>query len=60
MVDLPNPRIDWSVLTWNEPALSFYRSLGARPQHDWIGYRLIEGAIAKLGEGPDSADPTRA
>ena len=24
-------RLDWAVLNWNEPALGFYRSLGARP-----------------------------
>ncbi len=33
-------RIDWSVLRWNEPALRFYRSLGAEPMDEWIGYRL--------------------
>ncbi|MBX6314463.1 MAG: GNAT family N-acetyltransferase, partial [Isosphaeraceae bacterium] len=28
-------RLEWSVLDWNEPALRFYRALGARPLEDW-------------------------
>jgi hypothetical protein len=48
VVDLPNPRIDWSVPTWNEPALRFYRSLGTEPMDDWIGYRLSDGQLEAL------------
>ena len=33
-------RFEWSVLDWNEPALDFYKSIGARPQNEWIIYRL--------------------
>lgn len=33
-------RMEWSVLDWNEPAIEFYRSLGARPQDEWTVYRL--------------------
>ncbi len=40
MVDLPNPRIDWSVLDGSEQAFHFYRSLGAVPMGEWTGYRL--------------------
>ena len=49
-------RIDWAVLTWNEPALRFYRSLGAVPQDEWVGYRLSEeslAALARAGPGGD-------
>jgi len=53
-------RIDWSVLTWNEPALAFYLSLGARPQDEWIGYRLTEDTLPKLVQRPDSAVPPPA
>ena len=36
-------RVEWSVLDWNEPAIGFYRSLGARPVDGWTRYRwLIE------------------
>tara|TARA_R100000306_G_scaffold62465_1_gene70588 strand:+ start:33782 stop:34240 length:459 start_codon:yes stop_codon:yes gene_type:complete len=33
-------RFEWSVLEGNEPAIRFYRSIGAEPQNEWIGYRL--------------------
>lgn len=36
-------RMEWAVLDWNEPAIRFYRRLGARAMSDWTIYRL-EGA----------------
>jgi hypothetical protein len=45
-------RLEWSVLTWNEPALGFYRSLGAVPLDQWIGYRLSGDALRRLAR-PD-------
>ena len=42
-------RIDWSVLDWNERALAFYRSVGARPMSGWTGYRLEGEALARFG-----------
>jgi len=46
-------RIDWSVLDWNEPALRFYRSLGAEPMDEWSGYRLSGPELAALaGDEP--------
>jgi GNAT superfamily N-acetyltransferase len=33
-------QMNWSVLAWNEPALDFYRGLGAEPVKDWVGYKL--------------------
>ncbi len=33
-------RIEWSCLTWNTPSRKFYESIGAKPQDEWIGYRL--------------------
>ena len=42
-------RIDWSVLDWNETALRFYRSIGARPMTGWTGYRLDGDALARFG-----------
>ncbi len=33
-------RFEWSVLDWNEPAIKFYQSIGAKPQDEWVGYRL--------------------
>ena len=33
-------RLEWRVLTWNEPAIRFYRSLGAEPLDGWDTWRL--------------------
>ncbi|MEV6134531.1 GNAT family N-acetyltransferase [Nocardia sp. NPDC051990] len=41
-------RVDWAVLTWNTPAIEFYKSIGANPQDEWVGYRLTGAAIDKL------------
>jgi GNAT superfamily N-acetyltransferase len=41
-------RIDWSVLDWNEPAIRFYRSVGATPMDEWTGFRLSGPGIAAL------------
>jgi GNAT superfamily N-acetyltransferase len=42
-------RLEWSVLNWNEPAIAFYRSLGAVPMTKWTVYRLSGDALARLG-----------
>jgi GNAT superfamily N-acetyltransferase len=41
-------RIEWSVLNWNEPAIQFYKSLGAKPMDEWTVYRVTEEALQKL------------
>lgn len=33
-------RFEWAVLDWNKKAISFYKSLGARPMDEWTVYRL--------------------
>jgi GNAT superfamily N-acetyltransferase len=33
-------RFEWSCLDWNTPSREFYESLGAEPQHEWLGYRM--------------------
>src|SRR5213594_4291285 len=33
-------RMEWAVLDWNEQAIKFYRTLGARPMHEWTVFRL--------------------
>ncbi|CCH34798.1 GNAT family N-acetyltransferase [Actinosynnema sp. NPDC047251] len=42
-------RFEWSVLDWNEPAIGFYRSLGAVPMDEWTVFRLSGEALAALG-----------
>jgi GNAT superfamily N-acetyltransferase len=41
-------RMDWMVLDWNEPAIEFYRSLGAAPLDEWTRFRLTEDALRAL------------
>ncbi len=45
-------RMEWSVLDWNEPAIAFYRAIGATGMHDWTTQRLTTDAIARLAESP--------
>ena len=48
-------RLDWAVLDWNAPSIAFYESLGARPQADWITYRLTGPALAALAGRKEEA-----
>jgi GNAT superfamily N-acetyltransferase len=41
-------RMEWAVLDWNEPAIQFYRKLGAEPMDEWTVFRLTAPGIAKL------------
>ncbi|MBX5468340.1 MAG: GNAT family N-acetyltransferase [Thermoleophilaceae bacterium] len=43
-------RMEWWVLDWNEPAIGFYRSIGAEPMSDWTVQRLQEAALRALAE----------
>jgi GNAT superfamily N-acetyltransferase len=49
-------RFEWAVLDWNEPAIGFYRKLGARPLDDWTVFRLSGDALRKLGTDAVGAD----
>ena len=40
-------RLEWSVLDWNEPAIGFYRTLGADPVDGWTRYRLDGAALTE-------------
>jgi GNAT superfamily N-acetyltransferase len=41
-------RVEWSVLDWNEPAIGFYKKLGAVPMDEWTGFRLTGESLAVL------------
>ncbi|WP_336213435.1 GNAT family N-acetyltransferase [Nonomuraea sp. LPB2021202275-12-8] len=45
-------RFEWSVLDWNEPAINFYKSMGAEPCDDWIRYRLSGEALQQFAGQP--------
>jgi GNAT superfamily N-acetyltransferase len=44
------PRFQWWVLDWNDPAIEFYKSLGAQAMDEWTVYRLSEVALSDLGK----------
>lgn len=44
-------RLEWSVLDWNQPAIDFYKSIGAEPQSEWVRYRLAGNALVEFAEG---------
>ena len=43
-------RMEWAVLNWNEPAIKFYRALGAKPLDEWTVFRLTRDGIARLAQ----------
>ena len=43
-------RLEWAVLNWNEPAIGFYKNLGARVMDDWTVFRLTGEALHRLAE----------
>ena len=44
-------RLEWSVLAWNEPALRFYESLGAKLMVDWRICRVVRDDMERLVTG---------
>lgn len=46
--DLGVKRISWEVLDWNEPAINFYESKGAKVMRDWDVVQLNEQGIEKF------------
>ncbi len=41
-------RLEWSVLDWNDPAIRFYQSMGAKPMNEWTINRLDGDALDAL------------
>ena len=48
-------RFEWSVLDWNEPAIGFYKKLGAAAMDEWTVFRVAGDALASLA----SMTPTK-
>lgn len=44
-------RMDWNVLDWNQPAIDFYRALGAKLLGDWRVCRIDGKALDRLASG---------
>jgi len=47
-------RMEWSVLDWNEQAITFYEKLGAERLEGWYIYRLSGDALKRLNPRPRS------
>ncbi len=43
-------RLSWAVLDWNDPAIQFYRTLGARALDDWTVFELSGTALERLAK----------
>ncbi len=41
-------RVEWSVLDWNEPAINFYRKLGAISMDGWTTFRLMNETLEEF------------
>ena len=42
------PRLEWSVLDWNQPSIDFYRRMGATMKSEWLGMRVSGDALTNL------------
>jgi GNAT superfamily N-acetyltransferase len=47
------PRLEWSVLAWNAPAVGFYERLGAQRLEEWEGFRVTGAALFELAHPAD-------
>ncbi|MHA6719607.1 N-acetyltransferase family protein [Sphingomonas sp. RS6] len=47
-VDRGYGRFEWSVLDWNQPAIDFYRAMGAEPMDEWTVQRVSGDALVRL------------
>ncbi len=41
-------RMEWSVLDWNEPAITLYKGIGATPMDEWTVYRVTGEVLEEL------------
>jgi GNAT superfamily N-acetyltransferase len=43
-------RLEWAVLDWNDPAIGFYKKLGAVPLDDWTTFRVTGDTLQQLAQ----------
>ncbi|MCJ2542984.1 GNAT family N-acetyltransferase [Thermostichus vulcanus] len=46
-------RLEWMVLDWNEPAIGFYKRLGAKQHPEWILNRVTGADLLALAQSLD-------
>ena len=44
-------RLEWAALDWNEPAIRFYRKIGAVTMDEWTTFRLTGDALEQFAAG---------
>lgn len=47
-------RMEWHAFTWNEPAIEFYKDIGAAPKPDSLQFRLSGESLKKLSANDSS------
>ena len=48
--EIDGGRLEWSVLNWNEPAIKFYKRMGASPLDEWTMFRVTGNKLKELAE----------
>ena len=46
-------RLEWAVLDWNEPAIGFYKALGAMSMDEWTVNRVTGETLVRLAKLAD-------
>jgi GNAT superfamily N-acetyltransferase len=52
-------RLKWQVLNWNEPAIGFYKKLGANIEDEWYNGNLDESQLASYAVAPAASAAVR-
>ncbi|KAL4932466.1 GNAT family N-acetyltransferase [Aspergillus undulatus] len=50
VVEIRGRRLEWSVLTWNEPSIKFYKQVGAKGMDEWLKMMVEGEALDKLAQ----------
>jgi GNAT superfamily N-acetyltransferase len=53
-------RLEWLVLDWNEPAIGFYRQLGAKPMAEWTTFRVEGDALKQMASAHLDSAPIKS
>ncbi|KAL4977683.1 acyl-CoA N-acyltransferase [Aspergillus desertorum] len=51
VLEIRGRRLEWSVLTWNEPSIKFYKQVGAKAMDEWLKMMVEGEALERLAEG---------
>jgi GNAT superfamily N-acetyltransferase len=49
-LEIGGGRLEWAVLNWNEPAIGFYKKMGAAPLDEWTTYRVTGENLQELAK----------